>query len=39
MKLIGFDIKIEEKQEVKKENFFIDINDQDYINRLKIMKK
>ena len=38
MKLIGFDIKIEEKQEVKKENFFIDINDQDYIKRLKIMQ-
>ena len=39
MKLIGFDIKIVEKQEVKEEDFFIDINDQDYINRLKIMKK
>ena len=38
MKLIGFDIKIEEKQEVKKENFFIDINDQDYIKRLKILQ-
>ena len=39
MKLIGFDIKIVEKQEVKEEDFFIDNNDQDYINRLKIMKK
>ena len=39
MKLIGFDIKIVEKQEVKEEDFFIDTNDQDYINRLKIMKK